>query len=343
MRVLLISYEYPPIGGGAATAFAALLRELQGQQDVHLDVITTHPADYDKYEWFEWRGEGFCHTMTSLPIRKDCRHYWTAGEVAQWIWRSRRSANAHLGDQHYDVVHLWSGFPMPRLRWPVPLVISLLGSDVPGFNERLDRWWYPPLIRYQWERAFRVVANSEELLLLARRTWEGRIDIIPTGVDLSAFTPPETPPPPNRWLTCGRLIPRKQIDRIIKACSIPGCTLTIAGEGPERAKIEASIPPNVVCVGRVDPWAMPALYREHGIYVHASRHEGLSNCVLEAQASGMPVVDLTQSGAATQLRQLMDCRESYLGARQSARERSQGYSWSATARAYVDLYMEASR
>ncbi len=101
-----------------------------------------------------------------------------------------------------------------------------------------------------------------------------------------------------RLLAVGRLHPVKGFDILIQAFALlakyfPAWDLTIVGEGPERASLQAqidelSLGSQIELVGRVGnirDW-----YEASDLYVLSSRTEGLSNTLLEAMACGLPVV-----------------------------------------------------
>lgn len=96
----------------------------------------------------------------------------------------------------------------------------------------------------------------------------------------------------------GRLVEVKNYPSLIKAMAIvrdryPNTKLFLAGEGPERNKLEPliselALEQNVTLLGRRDD--VPALMKLYDIFVLPSFSEGLSNTLLEAMASGTPVV-----------------------------------------------------
>ena len=75
-----------------------------------------------------------------------------------------------------------------------PLVVTLRGPDVPGYDARGGRWTgrsvLRPLTSWMWRRADRVIVVSDSLGRLARRTRPDlRYAVIPDGVDLARFRP----------------------------------------------------------------------------------------------------------------------------------------------------------
>lgn len=73
-------------------------------------------------------------------------------------------------------------------------------------------------------------------------------------------------------------------------------SLVVTGDGPERAALRSRLDDRHVLLGAVDYAHMPALYRELDLLVLPSHTEGLPRVVLEAQASGTPVVATAVGG-----------------------------------------------
>lgn len=77
--------------------------------------------------------------------------------------------------------------------------------------------------------------------------------------------------------------------------------LTIAGDGPDRAKLEAALPRQsrvaVKLTGALPPWEMEALLDRHDVFLQLSEFEGASVSLMEAMLHGLvPVVTAIQSG-----------------------------------------------
>lgn len=131
----------------------------------------------------------------------------------------------------------------------------------------------------------------------------GSPDLIPHGVDLHRFSPRPTPPGPLRLLAVGRLVAKKGFDVLVEATSgltLP-LSLRIVGDGPERERLSAAIArtglvDRVRLVGPLTHAELPAEYADAHVVVVPSiededgDRDGLPNVVLEALASGRPVV-----------------------------------------------------
>lgn len=134
--------------------------------------------------------------------------------------------------------------------------------------------------------------------------------LVPHGVDLGRFVP--TPPRDGhtlRLLAVGRLVEKKGFDVLIDALTQfdKASTLRIVGEGPERDRLVAQVArlglsTRVTFVGPCTHVELPAEYASADVVVVPSvvdasgDRDGLPNVVLEAMASGRPVVG-TRVGA----------------------------------------------
>ena len=76
MKVLMLNYEFPPIGGGAGKAHLCLLREFAGREDLEIDVLTSGPEPGFVVEEFSDN-----ITIYKVGIHKRNLHYWRKVEV----------------------------------------------------------------------------------------------------------------------------------------------------------------------------------------------------------------------------------------------------------------------
>jgi glycosyltransferase involved in cell wall biosynthesis len=144
-----------------------------------------------------------------------------------------------------------------------------------------------------------VVANSQGLRRLAN-AFDPRFDItiIPNGVDLRTYQAARRVETFPRLLSVGRLVHQKGLDLAMRA--LGGLKeleweWRIAGDGPQMPFLqslakELGIERRVLFVGWQSREGLIECYRQANIFLFPSRHEGMPNAMLEAMASGLPVI-----------------------------------------------------
>jgi len=124
-----------------------------------------------------------------------------------------------------------------------------------------------------------------------------------------------------------------------------------------RLADQLNIADSIAFMGAVPAERMPQLYRDNHIFVMSSAHEGMSNAMLEAMASGLPIITTRCEGAeeliedngivvedpcaealAEAVKELADNQQEYKLMSIAARNRAERFSWSSTAEEYLKLY-----
>lgn len=127
-----------------------------------------------------------------------------------------------------------------------------------------------------------------------------RSSIIHNGIDIPATLPKPLPVSSPRLLCIGRLAVQKGFDVVLKAlasiaCRFPRVRLVLAGDGPERPRLERQVAElglgsRVEFLGWVSPDAVPALLNTATMVLMPSRWEGLPSVVLQASIMARPIV-----------------------------------------------------
>jgi glycosyltransferase involved in cell wall biosynthesis len=319
MRVLLLNYEYPPLGGGAGVATQALARGL-ASRGVTVDVITAGYRDECRSEvlWDGYGEEGLL-TVYRVKCSRIGVHDAGMGGALSYLHNALPLVRARMRDEHYDVVHLFFSLPtgamLPFLSLgDTPVIVSLRGSDVPGYDphkknlERAHRMLLPAT-RWIWRRATRVVAVCESLGRLALRTAPDlRYSVIPNGVDLTRFRPSARGRSRHggkiRCLAVARLVERKGLGDLIEAIAAlerGRFELEIIGSGPDERRLKdlafrLGVSREVIFAGMVSRNEIAGRYRDADLFTLASWEEAFGNVFAEAMASGLPIVGSTAGG-----------------------------------------------
>jgi glycosyltransferase involved in cell wall biosynthesis len=301
MRILILNSEYPPIGGGAGNASAHIAAELEKLG--HTVMVVT--SRFGSLAPWEQQGGVTIYRIRGLRRRQDRSNpleqiifilsasFWTISQIP------RVKPHATLA---------FFGVPSGAVAWlirklyKIPYIVSLRGGDVPGFRP-YDFLVYhklvAPFLRLIWKNAAAVVANSNGLRQLAN-TFDPRfnIPIIPNGVDLEAYTTADRDWSFPRLLSAGRIVHQKGLDLAMHALGglkDSGWEWYIAGDGPQMPVLrslarELGIEDRVHFLGWQSREQLLKCYQQANIFLFPSRHEGMPNAMLEAMASGLPVV-----------------------------------------------------
>jgi glycosyltransferase involved in cell wall biosynthesis len=319
MRILFLNYEYPPLGGGAANATKHLLLEYAKHTDLQVDLVTSAT---DGQAHTENLSENVTIHFVSIGNKKDNLHHQSVFNLLLYSVRSYQKSRELLKTEHYDVVHAFFGVPcgaialLLKCSFGVPYIVSLRGSDVPGYSQRF-RFLYPllsPFIRHIWYKAKVVVANSQGLAELASVTAPNQeVVIIPNGVDIQRFYPNASLRPEKEIIvTVGatRITTRKGIRFLIEAIhklheKFPNLHAEIMGEGSAKKELQEltqkyGLTEQIRFLGRVDASQTSRWYNRASIFVLPSLNEGMSNALLEALACGLPAV-VTDTGGSHEL------------------------------------------
>jgi glycosyltransferase involved in cell wall biosynthesis len=371
MKILMLNYEFPPIGGGAAKANLCLLRQYAGRDDLRVDMLTSAPKPGFVSEKFS---ENI--TIHKVGIHKKHLHFWRRAEVIEWLVKAGFHYRRLLRENDYDLAHAFFGFPTGWLCYrnagKLPYIISLRGSDVPGQNARLqlDYKILAPAFRGIWKKASVLVACSEGLKERALLFMPSvSIDVIPNGVELDRFFPAETAEKSKvlRLLTVGRLSVTKRIEMLLDTVEILHRTacklhLTVVGGGQMERQLrkfvtERELTDVIEITGRMDSEKMPEVYRQNDIFISASMQEGMSNAMLEAMSSGLPIVTTRCEGLAELIdgngiivehdniediakavKRLADDPELYKRMSTAARKQAEKFDWANVASSYIEQY-----
>jgi glycosyltransferase involved in cell wall biosynthesis len=310
--------EFPPLGGGTGVVNLHLFEGLAEYPDVRVDLVTSSRSR-STYET-----EQFSERITihKVPVHNRNIHHATGLELLRYASRGWAYARRLVRAAPYDLSFAFAGVPAGAISFALhrthglPYIISLQGPDVPGFEARY-RFLYPflkPVLRRIWSSASAVLAISQDHCRLAQEFMPLQsVEVLHNGVDTESFRPPARvpPAPPVVILCAGRLIKRKGQHHLLRAVSaLPaqvraGCRLRLVGTGDseEDLRVLASrlgISDRVEFAGYVPRERMPEEYRRAHLFVLPSQTEGMSMALLEAMATGLPVV-VTDTGGSAEL------------------------------------------
>jgi glycosyltransferase involved in cell wall biosynthesis len=295
MNIIHVTGYYPPHVGGIEACVYKLAPELvENGHSVNIltsaiDTPSSATSRPSKHFTIERLGAfEFAHTpiMPGLPRRL-------------WKLLPGRLLHVHLSHAYTDVVSV----ALSKLRRR-PVVLHFHIDVAPsGRFGRLLLLYKSLLLPWVLRAGNRVIvlsAEQRELVLNRYRLSPHRVVVIPNGVDEEWFAEPHPRPArsqgPLRLLFVGRLVPQKNLARLLRATALSKhqVKLDVVGDGELRADLERLARDlglsNVVFHGFLTGSALRARYSAADVMAIPSDVEGMPLVLLEAMASGLAVV-----------------------------------------------------
>lgn len=146
-----------------------------------------------------------------------------------------------------------------------------------------------------------ILAPTETTLRLVADRLEPRVRILGRGVDTELFMPAADPVDPGRppvVLFAGRIHRgEKGLDRYVElADAIPEVRFLIVGDGPHRASLQRDLGDRAEFTGTLSGEPLGVAYRRADLFVFPSQHDTFGQVVMEAMATGLPVVVTDKGG-----------------------------------------------
>ncbi|WP_018085451.1 1,4-alpha-glucan branching protein domain-containing protein [Desulfurispora thermophila] len=324
LRVLMLSWEFPPrTVGGLARHVHDLSRAL-AQLGVEVHVLTC-PAG--RAPTYEQRGKLHIHRVAQQKL--------TAGDFMTWLGQLNQGmvelAGVLFKKYRFDLVHAHDWLVKDAVGQIVaasglPLLVTIHATEY-GRNNGLHN----DVQRYihQQERELTHMASwliccSEYMASEVAELFQierNKIEVIPNGVDVASLQleerlQKEVERVPGRLVFLGRLVPEKGAQVLIQALAtlqveFPHTHLLVAGRGPyERALQEqaaqAGVAGKVEFVGFVNDLGRNILLASAQVAVFPSLYEPFGIVALEAMAAGVPVVISDTGGLAEIVRHGVD-------------------------------------
>jgi glycosyltransferase involved in cell wall biosynthesis len=305
MNILIINYEFPPIGGGAGQACYNIAREL-ARGGGRVSVLTARYGNQPERETLDG-----ISVYRAASWRKGIHDCGLRG-ASTFLWFGFLQLRKLLARDRYDIVHYFFGLPTGILSFyshgvrRLPYVVSLRGSDVPGYDESSRKLKFlhallHGLNKRVWRQASSVVAVSQELRRLALQCSPSTpMQVIYNGVDPLRFSPPSyrRNAGPLKLVCVSRLIDRKGLDYLLAALAglrDQSIQLVIIGTGAKEPQLRAAavrlnLTARVKFLGYRPNDELCRHLREADVFVLPTLSEAFANVVLEAMACGLPVI-----------------------------------------------------
>jgi glycosyltransferase involved in cell wall biosynthesis len=298
-QVVQVVGYYPPHVGGVEFCASNISRELT-RRGIAVTVLTSELGAGEAVR------EPVGDTAQSPSVQRlralEIAHTPLIPGLPWRLWRASRAAVIHL-----HISHVWSDVTATLVAWlgRRPLVAHFhMDTPTSGRLGFAFSWYKRRILGWLLRRAGAVVALSQEqgeLVSLRYGVPSSRVRVIPNGVAGEFFTGPRAtvqtdPKRPLRLLFVGRLAAQKDLPLLIATAETLGdaVSLDIVGDGELRREIAHLV--DAVPSGRIRMWgalsgdALIERYREADVFVMTSVREGMPLALLEAMATGLPVV-----------------------------------------------------
>lgn len=302
MKILVLNYEFPPIGGGAAPVSRDIAIKLK-ERGHEVTVVTMGFQDLPLCETIEGVK---IHRVKCWRSKKSSCMPW---EQYTYILAAKKILKKHLETYNYDICHVHFVIPTGvvgkwlRKKYRIPYIITAHGSDVEGYNQKTYMKVMHVLLRPFWRNIVRqsegVIAPSRYLLgLMQKELSSGNYPLIPNGLDVDTYTKLHKPVNKKepRILLMGRMQKAKNMQTVLKALSLVDLKewkVDILGDGPYKEELqslvrELKLEDKVVFHGWINNHSSEqmAFLEKAAIYITASHFENCPMAVLETIAAG---------------------------------------------------------
>ena len=306
MKLLVLNYEYPPLGGGAG-AISKNIAEGLAALGHNITVLTTYYQGTEE--------DCISNGVRVIRLKSKRKDIFQSNirEMLSWMICARRFLKKHLQEEKYNLC--FANFALPcgeiaysmQQMYHLPYTIISHGHDIPWFFPEQMMWYHAAC--YHWIRKIcmqskRNYVQSDEMLTNINAFLGGtaaKNKLIYNGWNRDKFFPDESKRAKKfTILFTGRLVMQKDPMTFLKAINIAKSEIKdfevhIVGDGKMRQKMEDFVNKNglggiVVFKNWLTKPEIIAEYQSASLTVMPSLAEGMSMALLEALACGQYVI-----------------------------------------------------
>lgn len=312
-KILIVNYEFPPLGGGGGVATYDLA--LEWCKAGQVDVLTSNYKGLASFE----KVDGINVHRVPVLFRKS-RDAATFFSMLSYVFFGFFKGIALVRKHRYDVINTHFAVPSGPLGYvigkifKIPNVLSLHGGDIYDPSKKMSPHKSPVfkrVVKFILNRADRIVAQSSN-------TRNNTIQYYAPSQDIAivplAFHEPAIPAADRGdfaleetdfyLVTVGRLVKRKAIETMLEALSKVSdqkVKLIIVGDGPEREFLEnlvtdLSLQERVRFAGYLEEAEKFSYIKNSDLFIMTSLHEGFGIVFMEAMYFGIPIVCTNHGG-----------------------------------------------
>jgi len=326
MRILIITYEFPPIGGGVGVASYQMSKELAKRHRV--EILTSRFRDCPVKE--EKNGL----IIHRVPvIHRDNPFTGSILSLLSFFPSSLKKGFTLLKKEKFDLIHSYFGIPVGIIGvilskcFSIPHVTTLIGGEIidsrKSFRYRGERSSFAlslvPFKRTIFGKTLLwVLQNSKAIVAISNDTVRGTNEFLKISFDIKIIPPGMKPPNfrvENRQklgfanedfliVSICRLVKRKCLDHIIQAVSRlkdKRIKILFIGDGPEKQNLirlakQLNISDQITYLGYVSEEVKFQYLSISNLFVLTSFHEGFGIVYLEGMYCGLPVIATNNGG-----------------------------------------------
>ncbi|QEY33232.1 glycosyltransferase family 4 protein [Synechococcus sp. RSCCF101] len=299
-RIALVHEWFTPRSvGGSEQVVQALDQFLNADLFALVDGESTRPSSWlygrrVRTSWVQRLPWGVSHVQQYLPLLPVAIEHLDLADYPLVLSSSHLVAKGVLTgpDQcHVSYVHTPARYAWDQMQAYLrrsTLARSPLGPLIRWQLHRLRQW-----DSLSAQRVDRLVANSRFTASRIWRCWRRRAAVVHPPVAVDRYAPQGDRD--DFYLSLCRLVPYKRVDLVVEACNRAGLPLVVAGDGPERRRLEALAGPTVRVIGHCSQEEARRLMGSCRAYVYAGL-EDFGIAPVEAMAAGAPVIALARGG-----------------------------------------------
>lgn len=298
MKILVVNYEYPPIGGGGGRVAAQVATEL-ARRGHEVRVQTSRTGDLPSRQIVS--GVDIRRVFSFRRKEDTCSVPEMAGYVianAFPVWQAARSWRP-------DVMHVHFAVPTGPVAWlahrltGIPYVLTAHLGDVPGgAPEQTDHLFrvVKPLTGAIWRDAAAVTAVSTHVASLAKSAYGIDPRVVLNGIAARAATPPVPAADGTlRLLFIGRMSVQKNprfLAQVLSGLRGRSWRAVFLGDGPllgalKEELVRGGVADQCECSGWADEKKVRAALETSDLLIMPSLSEGLPVAAIEASAHGL--------------------------------------------------------
>jgi phosphatidylinositol alpha 1,6-mannosyltransferase len=304
LRIAYFTESLPPLTDGVARTYTRLAETLNGRKIDFRFFAPVLPEEKNP-----WRGRVQCLFSVPFPLYD---YYRVGIPYAQGL-------SASLDHFKPDLIQVAAPTPLCLYaqNYAKQRGIPTVASYHTHFADYFPYYGFGSLTSWGWDytrwfynRSSATYAPSPDTARELRQRGFRNVRLWPRGVDAKKFSPRRRSAALRRklglgkeplLLFVGRLVGEKDLEDLAQAAALLRKTgvsfrLAFAGDGPLRAPLQARFPHDHF-FGFLQGKALAELYASSDLFVFPSTTETFGNVVLEAFASGLPVIGADKGGS----------------------------------------------